>query len=57
MGQSGCPTEETCAWEESLRGENESHGILPFFSEAYKNGWKALDMVSMLCNVEFENIL
>lgn len=32
VGQSHFPTEETCAWEESLYGENESHGTFFFLS-------------------------
>lgn len=38
VGQSHFPTEETCAWEESLYGENESHGTFLFPSRASKSG-------------------
>lgn len=65
MGKSCCPTKETCAWEESLHGENESYGILPFFFYFFffflvklvKIGREVSDMFSVLHNVEFGYIL
>ena len=51
MGKNQCATKETSAWEESLHGENESYGILPFSSEA-KAGQVLSEIFSNLCNPE-----
>lgn len=43
LGKSGCSSKETCAREESLHGEDESDGILPFTSESLSNATGKLD--------------